>query len=358
MKNMTDFTANEDFSAPEADDVEDQDTDTEVEQDEDEEVEESEDQDDSDEDSSDDDDDSDDESNDDEDEDSDDEEESKKKPAPGKRLFKYKADDQEFEEELDDEEIGKRLSLAKGAQRRMADAAAAIKKAETTETRAAEIFRGFANNPRIMFEHAGIKGQDYFDWVATEMERYVEESYLTDEERGALDADRQRQEQEAEKARLTEEQNLEKVKGLIMEVSEQVEDEVLDSLNKLNVPKNREVRDRILIDTVKEMIVHHHKCLEEGKDPTLTMEKAMRRALKYRESTTLNHIRNLTPEQLVEYLGQDVTDRVSKEQARRLQAKKVPAPVVGNTTSPNKVKKVEAKKPMTTDDMKRKLRGW
>jgi len=102
---------------------------------------------------------------------------SKKDPeTPVKRKYKYVADKNEIEEELDDAEIAKRLSLAKGAQSRFQKAAEAEKEKAQLEGEVKQLLDLLKTNPLALLKNPEL-GVD----VRKLVEDYIKEDFANQE---------------------------------------------------------------------------------------------------------------------------------------------------------------------------------
>lgn len=112
-----------------------------------------------------------------------------KPEAPQKRKFKYKADAQEIEEELDDAEIIKRLSLAKGAQSRIQKAAEVEKQKAALEADVREMMLQLQKNPLAVLKNPNLGVdlrkvvEEYIREDLAEQEKVLEENKKTPEQK-------------------------------------------------------------------------------------------------------------------------------------------------------------------------------
>ena len=80
-------------------------------------------------------------------------------PPIEKKKFKYKADGAEIEEELDDAEVGNRLSLAKAAQKRMQEAASIQKQTQA-------FYEALQKDPLSVLTDPKVMGSEKFQQLA------------------------------------------------------------------------------------------------------------------------------------------------------------------------------------------------
>ena len=99
-----------------------------------------------------------------------------------KKKFRYKADGQDIEEELDDTELTKRLSLAKGAQLKMQQAAEAQKQKDALEGEVKQLLEMLRTNPLGLLKNKEL-GVD----VRKLVEDYIKEDFA-EQERAKQDA--------------------------------------------------------------------------------------------------------------------------------------------------------------------------
>lgn len=172
--------------------------------------------------------------------------------VPAKRKYKYKADGQDWEEELDDNEVQKRLSLSKGAYKRMEEAALTKKQAE-------QFVKMLQEDPIKVLTNPAFGGQKKFREIAENfLARELEEQMLSPEEKKFRDMEsRLKQYEESEKA---EKQKAEtaQIQKLQEHYQQDYEQKIIKGLQSQNLPKTPK--------TVRRMAELLAKSIEHGID--------------------------------------------------------------------------------------------
>ncbi len=123
---------------------------------------------------------------------------------PQKKKYVYKADGKDYEEELDDAEISRRLSLSKAAQKRMQEA-------DKVKNEAQKLMDELNNNPMALFKKLDAKkvrsaAEEFlFEQIQSEMMSPEERQRRQMEQELKSYKDREQAEQEATKAKQLEE---------------------------------------------------------------------------------------------------------------------------------------------------------
>ena len=229
-------------------------------------------------------------------------------PPSTKKKFKYNSDNQDFEEELDDTEITRRLSLAKAAHKRMSEAAMTKKQAEN-------FINMLQTNPRAILENPQL-GLNF---------RKLAEDYLAEQLQNEMMSPEQKAQKEMEK-RLRAYEEQEKTAKQRIESEQQAkleahyaqsyEKTITEALQTGGIPKTA--------STVKRMAELMSKSLEHGLD--LEPKQLV-------EMVREDYIRNLKEitgsadaETLLKLLGDDLTNKIRKYDLQKLKSN--PNPVV------------------------------
>lgn len=226
-------------------------------------------------------------------------------PAVTKKKFKYKADGAEIEEELDDNEIVNRLSLAKAAQKRMQEASSTKKQVE-------QFMKALKEDPMSVLSNPNIMGQERFQQIAEDfLSKKIQEQMLTPEQRAQIEKEerlKKYEAQEAEQKRLAEEQ---KAQQLQEYYTKQYETTIMNALQQSALPKNAY--------TVKRMAELMQKNIQHGLD--LEASQLAQLVSEDYKSEVKALIGSGDPEQILALLGGEVADKIRKHDLSKFQAK-------------------------------------
>lgn len=229
--------------------------------------------------------------------------------VPQKKKFKYKADNQEIEEELDDNEIASRLSLAKAASKRMQEAAATKKQTE-------QLLNALRENPLQVLNDDRIMGQKKFREIAENfLIEQLKIEQMSPEQRLQMERDRELESyKEQEKMRKQEEEK-QKLAGLEKQYIEKFEKTIIGALQGSGLPKNPKTvaaMARLLQLSIKNGIEADSKTLAQMvRDEYQTDLKSI--------------VSGLEAEQLIAMFGDDIANKIRKHDLSKLQLKN-PAP--------------------------------
>lgn len=172
--------------------------------------------------------------------------------ALSKRKYKYKADGKDYEEELDDSELQRRLSLSKAAYKRMEEAAITKKQAET-------FVKMLQDDPLKVLTHPQFGGNKKFREIAESfLARELEQEMLSPGEiKQRQMEERLRQYEEQEK---TQKQKAEEAQMLKLQehYQQDYEQKIIKGLQSQNLPKTPK--------TVRRMAELMAKSAEHGID--------------------------------------------------------------------------------------------
>lgn len=230
-----------------------------------------------------------------------------------KQKFKYKADGAEIEEELDDTEIGNRLSLAKAAQKRMQEASMTKKQVES-------FMKALQTDPMSVLSNPKIMGQEKFQEIAEAfLAKKLQDQMLTPEERERIAKDEKLS--KYEKAEKEREEQLEKAKATQLEAkyAQQFEQTIMTALQSSNLPKNP--------FTVKRMAELMQKNLQHGLD--LEADQLAQLVREDYQTELKGLISNSDAEQMLAIFGEEVANKIRKHDLSKFQMKN-PEPKVSS----------------------------
>lgn len=245
------------------------------------------------------------------------------KPVAEKKKFKYKADGAEVEEELDEVEVGNRLSLAKAAQKRMQEAANVQR-----QTRA--FYEALQKDPLSVLTDPKVMGSEKFQQLAEQfLSKKLAEQMLTPEERAQQEKEARLAKYEQEEARRNEEANQAKAQQLEAHYAKQYEQTIMTALQTSNLPKNP--------FTVKRMAELMQKNIQHGLD---LEPQALAQLVKEDYQSELRQLINgAEPEAILGMFGEDLSNKIRKHDLSKFQAKNpAPKPVGPSVPQENKQK--------------------
>jgi hypothetical protein len=238
-------------------------------------------------------------------------------PKPEKKKFKYKADGADVEEELDEAEVGNRLSLAKAAQKRMQEAA-------NVQRQTKAFYEALQKDPLSVLTDPKIMGSEKFQQLAEQfLSKKLAEQMLTPEERVQQEKEARLAKYEQEEVKRNEEANQAKAKQLEDHYAKQYEQTIMTALQSSSLPKNP--------FTVKRMAELMQKNIRHGLD---LEPQALAQLVKEDYQAELRHlISGANPEAILGMFGEDLSNKIRKHDLSKFQFKN-PAPKPGGPAAP------------------------
>ncbi len=222
-----------------------------------------------------------------------------------KKKFKYKADGAEVEEELDDNEIGNRLSLAKAAQKRMQEAS-------TTKRQMDNFIKALKEDPMSVLSNPQVMGNEKFQEIAEAfLSRKLEEQMLTPEQRAQKAMEEKLSKYEAEEKKRTEAAEAQKAQQLQEHYTKQFETTIMTALQSSALPKNA--------FTVKRMAELMQKNIQHGLD--LEPAQLAQLVKEDYQSEIRALVGGADPESMLAMLGGEVADKIRKHDLSKFQVK-------------------------------------
>lgn len=237
--------------------------------------------------------------------------------APVKKKYSYKSDGVDHSEELSDEEISSKLSLAKAANKRMSEAAQSKKQVE-------QFVHALQNDPESVLLNENFMGVKKFRDLAEKfILKQIEQESLSPEERAQAEKERKLSAYEAkEKEEMTKQEQAQAIQ-LEEQYTREYEKVIIDSLTGSNLPKTPY--------TIKRMAALMQTNLKNGYDLTPSQLASMVKedyAKEYKTNTAA-----LTAEQFIEMYGQEMADKLRKHDLAKFKLSKQ-APTPPTTPSP------------------------
>lgn len=165
-----------------------------------------------------------------------------------KKKFRLKVDGEEVEEEIDlanEQELVKRLQLAKAAQKRMQEAAEYRRAIEETESEIDEFLEGLRSDPLAVLSHPEL-GIDLKKIVENYLQQEVEKSQMTPEQIELEEARAKLKALEEEKEALENERREEYMERLRVEKAAEIEKELLDALEAGDLPQSDYIMNKMV----------------------------------------------------------------------------------------------------------------
>lgn len=249
------------------------------------------------------------------------------KPTPQKRKFKYKADNQEVEEELTDEDITSRLSLAKAAHKRMNEASMTKKQVE-------QFVKQLQNDPIAVLSDPRLIGNEKLQKMFEDyyIKNVIEPSTLTPEQKRQRDNEQRLKQYEEMERRQKEEYEQHQAMQLEQQFFQQLEKTVIDTLQSSGLP----VSDRSVARMAKylDLQIKNPEMLGDL-TPQILAEKVKQDIaddLKFILKTT-------TAEQIISMFGDELSNKIRKHDLSKFQLKNPVPPKERGVTPQEPVKK-------------------
>lgn len=238
-------------------------------------------------------------------------------PKPEKKKFKYKADGADVEEELDEAEVGNRLSLAKAAQKRMQEAA-------NVQRQTKAFYEALQKDPLSVLTDPKVMGSEKFQQLAEQfLSKKLAEQMLTPEERAQQEKEARLAKYEQEEAKRNEEAKQAKAKQLEDHYAKQYEQTIMTALQSSSLPKNP--------FTVKRMAELMQKNIQHGLD---LGPQALAQLVKEDYQSELRHlVSGADPEAILGMFGEDLSNKIRKHDLSKFQVKN-PAPRPNSQSAP------------------------
>jgi hypothetical protein len=258
--------------------------------------------------------------------------EEKKEIQKQLKKIKYKADGQEFEEELDlsnEQELAKKLSLAKAAQKRMQESTALKKDVET-------FIQLLKTNPKKVLADPNI-GVDLREFANSILQEQLEEEKKTPEQKRIEELERKLQEELEAKEKEKQDREADEYARMQAEAERKYEEGFTKALEMSGLEKSPY--------TVTKMVDIMKNALELGYDPS---PEQIAQILRARVEADVKSLFSSSNEDILDALLGD--DAFSKIQKRRLAKSRAAAKVqtavpkvASEETSKKEEKKISAK---------------
>lgn len=221
---------------------------------------------------------------------------------PAKKKYKYKADGRDYEEELDDKELERRLSLSKGAYQRMEQAAKTQKQAE-------QFIRMLQQDPMKVLSNPQIMGQEKFREIAEQyLAKQLEDQMMSPDEKRRRDQEERLRAYEEQEKVAKQQAEQEQMQRLEDHYRGEYEKTIMKGLQSQNLPKTPK--------TVRRMAELMAKSAENGID--LSPEHLAEIV----KEDYINEMREMfgstEGDVLLQLLGEDVGNKIRKADLAKL----------------------------------------
>jgi hypothetical protein len=243
-------------------------------------------------------------------------------------MFKVKVDGQE--REVDEAELLRGYTHGAAANEKM-------KAANEQRQMAEEVLRIFKTDPKLAFSKLGVDAKAFAEQV---LQDHIEELNLTPEQKELRDLRKWQAEQNEAKQKAEEAQKLAAEEAYRNEVSTQLQESIINSLNSGGLPKNEY--------TVGRMAYYMDAAVRAGFNlPVPELMTHILPQVKAEYDRDLKALLSSTPEdRLLDFLGEDITKKTVKAHLAKTGAKKKStAPLVKPEDQPVQPKKAEPKSP-------------
>ncbi len=259
-------------------------------------------------------------------------------------IRRWKLKDGDNEEEVDENELLKRAQKASAADRRFQEAANARKQAEGAMAQLREALMAGKQNPAYLLQQLGI---DPVKWAETHLSGHIENVRMTPEQR------QQRQEQQElqqyrEAVRQQQEQQVSHQEEEVRRANvNEIQTGLLNALGAagLAAGDDPERSVSLALDAAKYLIHDRRAALAEGREPKVTYEDAVRRAMGTYRRTLSQLVESLDADQLYEFLGE-----VGKQKFRTADMKRHKTNVPSNRPTQTARAPQEQNKPKFVDE--------
>ena len=229
-----------------------------------------------------------------------------KPEVPTKRKFTYKSDGADHEEELSDEEVASKLSLARAANKRMSEAATSRKQVDA-------FVQALKDDPMSVLENEQIMGSKKFRDIAEKfLLKQIEEESLTPAERAQAERERKLTEYERREQEQKQVESAAEAKRLEEHYTAEYEKTIIESLTSSNLPKTPY--------TVARMAKLMQTNLKNGYDLTSAQLASMVREDYNKEIKGV--VNGMSAEQMIAMFGQDVADNIRKHDLEKFKLSK------------------------------------
>lgn len=268
-----------------------------------------------------------------------------------KYKLKYRANDQDYEEEFDEAQLSQRLSLAAGAHKKMNDADKVYK--ETMQ-----LIQLMRTDPRMALQNVAFKNDPKLmrSWLEQELGKDIEHELMSPEQKERMrekqELDRYKNQEQAYKKEM-ERRQYEYTK---QQSSEKMNGEIMTAIESHNLSNDPEVKTQMLMEAVKFLYADRQRAYMNGGQATLTIDQAVKRAKEGYNKSLTTLLGKMNDEALYDFLGQEGIKKIRGVDLRRI--KKGPSsPISSSNESTSAPRQQEQRKTMNEREYSDFLRG-
>ena len=231
-----------------------------------------------------------------------------KPEEPRKFNWKGKLNGEEYEDEVDEDTARLMYQKAKAADKVFQEAAAQRKEVEA-------FLHNAKHNPAALLQHLGVDPKTYAEQYLND---HIMENMMTEEQK------RQRAEQQELATYREQQQALQKqqehtqYQEKVKQAEARLEQELLGVIQKNPISKDPAVQMQVMLDAAKYVAMERALAHQQKREPTLTMENAVNKAMKQYERGVHQFVKSLDGDALIKYLGEDVTKKIREAELKRV----------------------------------------
>lgn len=250
--------------------------------------------------------------------------------VPSKKLYKFKVNGEEVEREFDETELLARLSHAERAELALQEAAKNRKNIET-------LLNEVKKDPSVLFKHLNI---DAVDWSERFLGSHLEDLSLSPEARAARDNEVLMRRYQAEQERIASENEATQIQQAKVAAEAKLNQDIQSAiLNAPGLSQDPVVRTQTLLDVNRFLAADKAKAFRDGREPTLTPDQAVKRAMDARQREIKDLFKNMKDDNaLYEFIGQETMKRLRRKDVEK--APKFPANRASSNVAPKKQEQV------------------
>lgn len=233
------------------------------------------------------------------------EEEAKQEPDNGKKKYVFNVKGEQVEIELDEAELLAKISHAHRAEEALQTAARDRQNLET-------LMKTVQKDPSELFRFLKI---DPVDWSERYLGSHLENLSMSPEERQARQDQIELQLYRQEQERLQQEQQTQQQEQAKAAATQRLEADIVSAIERApGLSKDPVVRTQTLLDVNRFLAADKAKAYRENREPTLTPEMAVKRAMDARQREIKEMFKNMKDDSaLYDFIGKETMTRLRKK---------------------------------------------
>lgn len=230
---------------------------------------------------------------------------------------KWKLQDGDYEEEVDEETLLNYARKARGSDRRFQEAAERQRLAEEHINRAQNMARFMAAHPEQALRDMGVPEDQIDAWAESRIKRKLEDRLMSPEEKEARETKELAKRYKEHMAKEQEEKHRRSIDEMRTAQKMEIETGLMNALKSLGVVTPDPAKNYSLaMDAVKFLAHDAHKAKAEGRKPTLSYEDAVKKAVYMHRQSFKQLVSTITPQQLMSVLGPEKVKQILAENMR------------------------------------------